>query len=146
MFWKQITECFLASTFLIIFTLPSYADFRVCNTTNQTVGVAIGYRTNTWRSEGWWKIKSNNCQILLEGALNSRFYYLYAEDEDGSDHWDGAVKMCVSDSEFKIDGVKNCFARGFQKFGFQEIDTKNQSNWMVQLTEPTKNPTGTIIP
>jgi uncharacterized membrane protein len=43
--------------------------------------------------------------------------------------------MCVADKEFKIAGVNDCFARGFQRAGFKEYDTGKQSNWMVQLTD-----------
>ena len=43
--------------------------------------------------------------------------------------------MCTSDREFSIEGVQECFARGFQKTGFFEIDTGNKQSWMVRLTE-----------
>ncbi len=43
--------------------------------------------------------------------------------------------MCVQDSQFIIQGVHDCFPRGYQKAEFKEIDTGNQSSWMVQLTE-----------
>jgi len=133
----------------------AYADFRACNITQKVVGVAIGYRTvSNWTSEGWWQIKPMSCKTLIKGPLLSRFYYFYAEDSNGASRWDGVVNMCVSDSEFKINGVKNCFARGFQKFGFREIDTENQISWMVRLKEPdsssfsSNNPifTGTAEP
>lgn len=122
--------------FLPVLSSNAYADFRVCNATQRKVGVAIGYRTKTgWISEGWWQIEPTSCKALIDGDLSSRFYYLYAEDADGTQKWNGAVTMCVSENEFKIDGVKNCFPRGFQKSGFREIDTKNQAGWMVRLTD-----------
>jgi uncharacterized membrane protein len=43
--------------------------------------------------------------------------------------------MCVAEKEFKIAGVNDCFARGFQRAGFQEYDTGEQASWMVQLTD-----------
>ncbi len=43
--------------------------------------------------------------------------------------------MCVAEKEFKIAGVSDCVARGFQRAGFQEYDTGEQANWMVQLTD-----------
>lgn len=134
---RAFFACVIMSFVLLPF-LVSYAaaDFRVCNATQKKVGVAIGYRAKTgWISEGWWQIEPTSCKTLVEGNLSSRFYYLYAEDADGAEKWNGAVNMCVSENEFKIDGVKNCFPRGFQKFGFREIDTKNQESWMVQLTD-----------
>jgi uncharacterized membrane protein len=112
------------------------ADFRVCNGTQSLVGVAIGYRASEgWVSEGWWQVAPTSCETLIEGKIESRFYYIYAEDAAGGGRWGGDVNMCVSDTEFKIVGVQDCFARGFQRMGFKEYDTGRQGSWMVQLTD-----------
>ena len=59
-------------------TVPAHADFRVCNATQNLVGVAIGYRAKAgWVTEGWWHIEGSSCKTLIEGPLSSRFYYLY---------------------------------------------------------------------
>lgn len=124
---------------------PAMADFRVCNATQNLVGVAIGYRANTgWITEGWWHVDGSSCKTLIEGQLSSRYYYLYAEDAERGGRWDGPVNMCVAEKEFKIAGVSDCFARGFQRSGFQEYDTGEQANWMVQLTDETPDPGSTI--
>ena len=112
------------------------ADFRVCNATQSLVGVGIGYRAKAgWVTEGWWHIEGSSCKTLIEGPLSSRFYYLYAEDAERGGRWDGPINMCVAEKEFKIAGVNDCFARGFQRAGFQEYDTGEQASWMVQLTD-----------
>ena len=112
------------------------AEFRVCNATQNVVGVAIGYRAKEgWISEGWWQIPATQCATLIEGQLQSRFYYLYAEDAVRGGRWTGGVNMCVAENEFKITGVQDCYARGFQQFGFKEYDTGRQGSWMVQLTD-----------
>ena len=112
------------------------ADFRVCNATQNLVGVAIGYRAKAgWVTEGWWHIEGSTCKTLIEGPLSSRYYYLYAEDAERGGRWDGPINMCVAEKEFKIAGVNDCFARGFQRAGFQEYDTGEQASWMVQLTD-----------
>ena len=112
------------------------ADFRVCNGTQNLVGVAIGYRaTEGWVTEGWWQIPATTCATLIEGELQSRYYYLYAEDAARGGRWTGEVNMCVAENEFKITGVQDCFARGFQKMGFKEYDTGRQGSWMVQLSD-----------
>ncbi|MCZ2203645.1 DUF1036 domain-containing protein [Bartonella sp. A05] len=128
---------FLLSIFLLFFAAGfARADFRVCNMTQESVGVALGYRTPSgWVSEGWWVIPVTECKTLLEEPLTSRFYYFYAEDAQKKGGWPGTVTMCVKDSQFTIKGVHDCFARGFQRAGFQEIDTGNQTSWMVQLTD-----------
>ncbi|WP_455479282.1 DUF1036 domain-containing protein [Bartonella sp. B23] len=123
---------------LLSFTLIRFAkaDFRVCNSTQQSVGVALGYRTfSGWVSEGWWTVPVTECKTLIEGPLSSRFYYFYAEGAQKKGSWSGSVTMCVQDSQFTIQGVHDCFPRGYQKAEFKEIDTGNQTNWMVQLTD-----------
>ena len=115
---------------------PAKADFRVCNATQNLVGVGIGYRAKAgWITEGWWRIEGSSCKTLIEGPLSSRFYYLYAEDAERGGRWDGPISMCVAEKEFKIAGVTDCVARGFQRAGFQEYDTGEQASWMVQLTD-----------
>ena len=126
-----VMACFTAAG-----TFDARADFRVCNATQNLVGVGIGYRAKAgWVTEGWWHIEGSTCKTLIEGALSSRFYYLYAEDAERGGRWDGPINMCVAEKEFKIAGVNDCFARGYQRAGFQEYDTGEQASWMVQLTD-----------
>lgn len=128
---------------LLLAPTPALADFRVCNSTQNLVGVAIGYRTASgWVSEGWWHIEKSSCKTLIEGSLESRYYYIYAEDAARGGRWEGATQMCIALTEFKIAGTNDCFARGFQRAGFQEYDTREQENWMVDLTDsPTDDTT-----
>ncbi len=122
------------------------ADFRICNATQNLVGVAIGYRAAAgWVTEGWWHVEGSTCKTLIEGPLSSRYYYLYAEDAERGGRWDGPFNMCIAEREFKIVGVSDCIARGFQRAGFQEYDTGEQASWMVQLTdEPAADGTATV--
>jgi len=135
--YQYLAGLVLSALVVMIFASHVRADFRVCNSTQGFIGVAVGYPVETgWVSEGWWHIGEASCKTVIEGPLSARFYYLYAEDVSGKGRWDGAIPMCGQTSKFRIEGLDNCFARGFQKFGFQEIDTQNQSNWMVELREP----------
>ena len=119
------------------------ADFRVCNGTQNLVGVAIGYRTpDGWKSEGWWQIAATSCETIIEGSLSSRYYYLYAEDSESGGRWAGDIDMCVAEDAFDIVGVHDCFTRGYMRMGFKEYDTGQQSNWMVQLTDSGDNGEG----
>jgi uncharacterized membrane protein len=129
---------FFAFAGFLPFLLPNAAraDFRVCNGTQNLVGVAIGYRAKEgWVTEGWWQVPATTCATLIEGPLQSRYYYLYAEDAARGGRWTGNVDMCVAENEFKITGVKDCYARGHQKMGFKEYDTGRQASWMVQLSD-----------
>ena len=135
-FTAGMAACVLGMAGAAAFPAPALADFRVCNATQGLVGVAIGYRANTgWVTEGWWHVEGSTCKTLIEGALSSRYYYLYAEDAERGGRWDGPINMCVAEREFKIAGAGDCFARGFQRAGFQEYDTGEQASWMVQLTD-----------
>lgn len=125
-----------ALSLLALGTSKAHADFRVCNATQNLVGVGIGYRAKSgWVTEGWWHVEGSSCKTLIEGPLSSRFYYLYAEDAERGGRWDGPITMCVAEKEFKIAGVNDCLARGYQRAGFQEYDTGEQTSWMVQLTD-----------
>jgi uncharacterized membrane protein len=117
------------------------ADFRICNNSSGRVSVAIAYTDGqAWISEGWWNLKSTNCEVLLRGTLAAQFYYVYAMDERGGE-WKGKAFMCTRDREFRIESRENCLVRGYDRTGFLEIDTgKDAKNWTVQLTDATQQP------
>ena len=115
---------------------PALADFRLCNNTGSRVGVAIGYKdTEGWVTEGWWNVTARTCETLLRGSLVARYYYIYAVDYDRGGEWSGHAFMCSRDKEFTIRGTKNCLARGYDRTGFFEVDTREQRSWTVQLTD-----------
>jgi uncharacterized membrane protein len=116
---------------------PALADLRMCNMTGSRVGVALGYRNDQgWITEGWWNIAPRGCETLLAGGLNARFYYIYAVDYDRGGEWGGRSFMCTRDREFTISGIEDCLARGYDRNGFFEVDTGQQSSWTIQLTDP----------
>ena len=120
---------------------PSAADFRVCNNTASRVGVAIGYKDKDgWATEGWWNLAGRSgCEVLLRGALASRYYYIYAVDYDRGGEWSGQAFMCTRDKEFIIRETRDCLAHGYDRTGFFEVDTGDQADWTVQLTESGEN-------
>jgi uncharacterized membrane protein len=133
-----------ASTLALLMSLlggaPARADMSVCNSTTSRVGVALGYRDpQGWITEGWWNLKPNQCEKLLSGRLAARFYYVYGVDYDRGGEWAGASYMCTGDKEFTIRGVENCLSRGYDRTGFFEVDTGDQKDWRVQLTD-SKSP------
>ena len=116
---------------------PARADFRLCNNGASRISVAVAYTDGqAWVTEGWWNMKPAACEIVLRGPLAAQFYYVYAMDERGGE-WKGRSFMCTRDHEFRIEGREDCYARGFDRTGFFEIDTgKDAKNWTVQLTDP----------
>jgi uncharacterized membrane protein len=118
---------------------PAKADLNLCNMTAGRVGIALGYRdAQGWITEGWWNLNARGCETLLKGPLAARFYYVYAVDYDRGGEWSGRSFMCTRDREFTIRGVEDCLARGFDRSGFFEVDTGEQKNWTIQLTETTR--------
>ncbi|MGO9547178.1 MAG: DUF1036 domain-containing protein [Rhodomicrobium sp.] len=141
-----------ASLFGICLALPglAHADLKLCNSTSSRIGVAIGYKDKEgWASEGWWNVDSQSCALLIQDRLRARFYYVYAFDYDKGGEWAGPIPMCTNDVEFTIKGIDNCEGRGFKKSGFFEVDTQEQTDWTVKLTDqsepqapPVQNTTG----
>jgi len=41
--------------------------------------------------------------------------------------------VCTRDVEFSIRGPLDCYARGYDRAGFIEIDTGQQADWTVEL-------------
>ncbi|MBI1687995.1 DUF1036 domain-containing protein [Methylorubrum rhodesianum] len=116
---------------------PALADLRLCNQTASKVGVTLGYRdAQGWVTEGWWELKPRNCETLLRGSLAAQFYYIYAVDYSRGGEWSGRAMMCTRDTAFTIRGVEDCLARGFDRNGFIEVDTGQQRNWTIQLSDP----------
>ena len=117
--------------------LPARADLRLCNQTGSKIGVTLGYRDpQGWVTEGWWDLKPKDCETLLKGTLSSRFYYVFAVDFTRGGEWSGKAMMCTKDTAFTIRGVEDCLARGFDRNGFIEVDTGEQKNWTIQLSDP----------
>ncbi len=139
--------CALAALVAALAIMPlreAAADFRVCNNTSSRVGVAIGYKDKDgWATEGWWNLPSRSgCEVVLRGTLAARYYYIYAVDYDRGGEWSGQAFMCTRDKEFLIRGIGDCLAHGYDRTGFFEVDTGDQSDWTVQLTESSESKPG----
>ena len=129
--------CFLVAVFAFLGATPARADLKLCNTTASRVGVAIGYKdAEGWATEGWWNIASHTCETLLKGVLIGRFYYIHAVDYDRGGEWAGTLYMCTDDKSFTIRDTKDCVKRGYKRTGFFEVDTGEERDWAVSLTDP----------
>jgi uncharacterized membrane protein len=130
--------CLLASAAAIgLAPVAAHADLKLCNTTSSRVGIAIGYRdVEGWATEGWWNVASHTCETLLKGVLIARFYYIHAIDYDRGGEWGGTLYMCTDDKAFTIRDVNECVKRGYKRTGFFEVDTGEERDWTVRLTDP----------
>lgn len=128
----RIVPIFLLMTLFACKT--AQAEFKVCNKSDTSIGVAIAYHSqNHWVSQGWWQIQKNTCQILITAPLENRFYYLYAEDQNNQRKWQGDIEFCISNKQFLNTDQQNCVASGFELAGFAEYDTGDYSSWTVEL-------------
>ena len=127
--------------------MPAKADLRMCNMTENRVGVALGYKDKDgWATEGWWTVNPygqhdsstpidlKKCLTLLKGDLIARYYYVFAVDYDKGGSWGGKAMMCTRDKVFTIRGIEDCAGRGYQKTGFFEVDTSEEADWTVSLS------------
>lgn len=131
------TPALLAVALIVACVPAAKADLKLCNSTSSRIGVAVGYRdSNGWATEGWWNIASKSCETLLKGAVPSRFIYIHALDYDRGGEWVGKSFMCTHDKSFAIRGVEDCIKRGYKRTGFFEVDTGDEDEWTVRLTDP----------
>ena len=129
-----LVACALACGIGIV---PAAADFRLCNNTGSRVGIALGYKdADGWTTEGWWNLSARSCETLVKGQLVARFYYVHAVDYDRGGEWAGSLFMCTDDKSFTIRDTKDCVKRGYKKSGFFEVDTGEERDWTVRLTDP----------
>lgn len=127
----------LAALVLTAGAAPVHADLKLCNSTQSRVGVSIGYQDpQGWATEGWWNISSQTCEVLLKGAVPSRFIYVHAVDYDRGGEWVGGNFMCTQEKSFAIRGVQDCQKRGYKRTGFFEVDTGEAKEWTIRLTDP----------
>ena len=84
-----------------------------------------------------------SCEVLLKGPLVARFYYVHALDYDRGGEWGGKSTMCTADKMFTIRGEQECPNRGYKRSGFFEVDTHEEKDWTVKLTDPGEGSTAT---
>ena len=139
--WPALPVAAMTAYFCSALVAPGFAnaELKLCNSTSSRIGVAIGYKDKEgWVSEGWWNVESQSCALLIQDKLKARFYYVYAFDYDKGGEWGGTINMCTNDVEFTIKGIDNCDGRGFKKSGFFEVDTQEQTDWTVKLTDQSE--------
>jgi uncharacterized membrane protein len=124
----------------VVLVVPALADLRLCNTTPNRIGVAIGYRDadGGMTTEGWWTLPGQTCETLYKGPLPSRFWYVHAIDYDGGGEWAGQAFMCAIDKAFTIKSTGDCGKQGYNRTGFFEVDVNQATDWTIRLTDPSE--------
>jgi uncharacterized membrane protein len=140
---KRLSAFALVGIGLLLTAWPAAASLKICNKTGARIGVAIGIAAEAGlSSEGWYNLKPGGCEELLGGDLGPGPYYLHAIDYDRGGEWGGPDLLCISDREFRIDGVKDCYARGYTRAGFRRIETNGQKHWSIDLTDGNRGSAG----
>jgi uncharacterized membrane protein len=57
-------------------------------------------------------------------------------DYDRGGEWAGNLFMCTDDKSFTIRDTTDCEKRGHKRTGFFEVDTGEERDWTVRLTDP----------
>ena len=123
-----------------VLAAPALADLKLCNTTTNRIGVAIGYRDadGALTTEGWWTLPGQTCETLYKGPLPSRLWYVHAVDYDGGGEWGGPVQLCTIDKAFTIRNVSDCAKAGYNRTGFSEVNVQDAADWTIRLTDPSE--------
>lgn len=112
------------------------AKFDVCNNSSDDITVAFGYREDgEWTSSGWWNISQGECMTVYDKNLKEQYYYYYAEKVNSEGFWEGDYVFCAIDEAFTIVGDQNCKSRGYDAYGFREIDVGEKINDKIDLTD-----------
>lgn len=115
-------------------SMPAQASMTFCNRTSGAIETAYAYRGETgdrkevWVSEGWWRIDAGQCARISINPLSQRFYFYYgralsrADKDSELKEWAGKNVFCTDGKAFRIEGDKDCAARGYRATGFLEVD------------------------
>ncbi len=85
-------------------------------------------------------LKKLEAYAKRKGALVAKYYYIHAVDYDRGGEWAGTLYMCTDDKSFTIRDTKDCVKRGYKRTGFFEVDTGEERDWTVKLTDPDNEP------
>lgn len=126
----------------------SFADFTVCNESDQKIAVAVGYNNTElgWLSEGWWNLERRSCAAVVRGALRNRYYYIYAEGaadgvwsarrtQQGGFFCVKTGKFTLRNSDFQRNNEINCEGNGARTKQFISVDTKDANDFEYTLRE-----------
>ena len=111
------------------------------NHKDQRANVAIVYYDPnsgpTWRVTGWYTVEPGQSVCVLNGDLTNQYYYYYAYC--GDSEWEGDNEYYVDPhNAFAYDSqdanaVSNAAQQGFEKHGFNVIDTEGATSYVMQL-------------
>jgi uncharacterized membrane protein len=116
----------------------------MCNKTDYLVWAATGIvREDSFESRGWHRIDAKDCEQVINGNLDDKYYFYYAEAVTDTGRqavragrpvlWQGDFTMCTKSTRFVINNREDCQARGLDAAKFRRIDTGTARKWRVNL-------------
>ena len=112
--------------------------FQICNRSGQEVEVATaidlgdqGGAPGTYLSKGWYGFDDGQCFVMWPGALEHRYFYVYAQNKQVGREWKGDVPVCVSRAPFEL-SAPGCSADKYSR-PFVRIDTAGKASWTFTL-------------
>ena len=116
----------------------------MCNKTDYLVWAATGIvREDSFESRGWHRIDAKDCAQVINGNLDDKYYFYYAEAVTDTGRqavragrpvlWQGDFTMCTKSTRFVINNREDCQARGLDAAKFRRIDTGTARRWRVNL-------------
>ena len=116
----------------------------MCNKTDYLVWAATGIvNEDSFESSGWHRIDAKDCAQVINGNLDNKYYFYYAEAVTDTGRqavragrpvlWQGDFTMCTKSIRFVINNREDCRARGLDAAKFRRIDTGTARKWQVNL-------------
>ncbi len=120
---------------------PVQAGLRFCNDNSARLEVAISYPDGKggWIAEGWWLIDGGQCQDVIVGPPENRYYYYFVHGPDGP-MVSGDMRYCIQAEKFKLNQERfgartepDCAQAGLRVEKFKSLDTGGSKNHTVLL-------------
>lgn len=123
---KKIRTFFAVFNGLLFLSIPSFADLKVSNKTDDIVAVAIGYIDNNIAvSKGWFILGPRETKTVIAGHLPDRHYYYYFTSSSPL-HWSGTDAFFISSSPtFMIQGTNFGTFKEVKQIQFRRADIIN---------------------
>jgi uncharacterized membrane protein len=149
----QVSSAVRFTTILVLATaivaLPGRAgaQLNVCNRTDESINVAVGYPQKdetsgrvVWMSRGWYTAAPRSCVTPIAGSLPARTYYVRGESSTST--WGQDASFCTSRNAYEIQDRADCAASGFTSQSFARVDVGSEVSYTFNLTSRSSPSSG----
>ncbi|MCG8443120.1 MAG: DUF1036 domain-containing protein [Caulobacterales bacterium] len=120
----------------------AHAEWTLCNHTSYVLRAAIAYPDGTdLVSEGWLRLRPNECRIARSQRLTPGAHYFYARasraHRGGMREWAGDTPLCANEEDFSIRGARVCEGAGLPLRLFVPLEI-TETRWRTTVEEPER--------